>query len=252
MAKIRVIPRLDIKNANLIKSIRLEGLRKLGSPVDFAKNYYEDGADELLFNDCVASLYGRNSLLKIIEATATNIFIPLTVGGGITSVEEAQKVFRSGADKISINSGAIKDNNLISDLSKKFGSQAVVIEIQAKLNGSNDWEALFENGRERSRQNVVDWAKRAEKLGAGEILLTSVDREGTALGFDLELIHRVMNDVSIPVIVSGGMGKLEHLGQLFDTADVSAVSCAHVLHYGELHIGEIKSYLSSINKDVRR
>ncbi|MDB0013874.1 imidazole glycerol phosphate synthase cyclase subunit [Alphaproteobacteria bacterium] len=252
MAKIRVIPRLDIKNSNLIKSIRLEGLRKLGSPVDFAKKYYENGADELLFNDCVASLYGRNSLLKIIEETAENIFIPLTVGGGITSIEEAQNIFRSGADKISLNSGAIKKNCLISDLAEKFGSQAVVVEIQAKQSGPNEWEALFENGREHSRQNAVDWAKRVEKLGAGEILLTSVDREGTALGFDIELIQQVMNVVSIPLIVSGGMGKLEHLSQLLDTADVSGISCAHVLHYDELNINTIKSYLSSTNRDVRK
>ena len=252
MPKLRIIPRLDIKNSNLIKSIRLEGLRKLGLPGDFSERYYASGADELLFNDCVASLYGRNSLLEIIEATAANIFIPLTVGGGIVSIDEAQKVFRSGADKISINSGAIKNKHLISELANKFGSQAVVVEIQAKKNTNNTWEALFENGRENSGLNAVEWAQEAEELGAGEILLTSVDREGTTLGFEVELVRQVMDIVSIPVIVSGGMGKLDHLSELFEVTNVSAVSCAHVLHYNELTIGEIKSFLSSINKDVRQ
>ena len=251
MPKLRIIPRLDIKSSNLIKSIRLEGLRKLGSPSDFAERYYTSGADELLFNDCVASLYGRNSLLDIIAQTATNIFIPLTVGGGIVSVEAAQKVFRAGADKISLNSGAIKNKHLISELAHKFGTQAVVVEIQAKKNLDNTWEPLYENGREHSGLNVIKWAKEAEELGAGEILLTSVDREGTTLGFDVDLVRQVMNVLSIPVIVSGGMGKLNHLTELLEATMVSAVSCAHVLHYEELSIYEIKAFLSSIGQDVR-
>ena len=165
MPKLRIIPRLDIKSSCLIKSIRLEGLRKLGQPSDFAKRYYASGADELLFYDCVASLYGRNSLLQIIEQTAAEIFIPLTVGGGIVSIDEAQKVFRSGADKITINSGAIKNKYLISELANKFGSQAIVVEIQAQKNGDNTWEALYENGREHSGLDAVEWAKEAEELG---------------------------------------------------------------------------------------
>lgn len=251
MPKLRIIPRLDIKSSNLIKSIRFEGLRKLGSPGDFAERYYTAGADELLFNDCVASLYGRNSLLDIIAETATNIFIPLTVGGGIISVEAAQNVFRAGADKISINSGAIKNKYLISELAHKFGTQAVVVEIQAKKNIGTTWEPLYENGREHSGLNVIEWAKEAEELGAGEILLTSVDREGTTQGFDVELVRQVMDVLSIPVIVSGGMGKLEHLTDLLQSTKVSAVSCAHVLHYDELNIYEIKAFLSSIGQDVR-
>ncbi len=251
MAKLRIIPRLDIKSSNLIKSIRLEGLRKLGSPSEFAERYYTSGADELLFNDCVASLYGRNSLLDIITKTAANIFIPLTVGGGIVSIEAAQKVFRAGADKISLNSGAIKNKHLISELAHKFGTQAVVVEIQAKKNFDNTWEPLYENGREHSGLNVIKWAKEAEKLGAGEILLTSVDREGTTQGFDVDLIGQVMNVLSIPLIVSGGMGKLNHLTELLETTTVGAISCAHVLHYEELSINEIKTFLSSIGKDVR-
>lgn len=252
MPKLRIIPRLDIKSSCLIKSIRLEGLRKLGQPSDFAKRYYASGADELLFYDCVASLYGRNSLLQIIEQTAAEIFIPLTVGGGIVSIDEAQKVFRSGADKITINSGAIKNKYLISELASKFGSQAIVVEIQAQKNGDNTWEALYENGREHSGLDAVEWAKEAEELGAGEILLTSVDFEGTALGFESDLARQVMSIVSVPVIISGGMGKLEHLSELFQVTDVNAVSCAHVLHYNFLNISEIKSFLSSIGKDVRQ
>ena len=252
MPKLRIIPRLDIKSSCLIKSIRFEGLRKLGQPSDFAKRYYASGADELLFYDCVASLYGRNSLLQIIEQTAAEIFIPLTVGGGIVSIDEAQKVFRSGADKITINSGAIKNKYLISELANKFGSQAIVVEIQAQKKGDNTWEALYENGREHSGLDAVEWAKEAEELGAGEILLTSVDLEGTALGFESDLARQVMSIVSVPVIISGGMGKLEHLSELFQVTDVNAVSCAHVLHYNFLTISEIKSFLSSIGKDVRQ
>lgn len=251
MPKLRVIPRLDIKNSNLIKSIRLEGLRKLGPPSEFAERYYVSGADELLFNDCVASLYGRNSLLDIITETAANIFIPLTVGGGIISIEEARKVFRSGADKISLNSGAIKNKYLISELAHKFGTQAIVVEVQAKKNSDNTWEPLYENGREHSRLSVIEWVKEAEELGAGEILLTSVDREGTTQGFDVELVRQVMDVVSIPVIVSGGMGKLDHLKDLLENTAVSAVSCAHVLHYNELNIGQIKAFLSSMKQDIR-
>ena len=251
MPKLRIIPRLDIKSSNLIKSIRLEGLRKLGTPSEFAERYYTSGADELLFNDCVASLYGRNSLLDIIATTAENIFIPLTVGGGIASVEAAQKVFRAGADKISLNSGAIKNKYLISELAHKFGTQAVVVEIQAKKNLDNTWEPLYENGREHSGLNVINWAKEAEELGAGEILLTSVDREGTTKGFDVDLVREVMDVLSIPVIVSGGMGKLNHLTELLESTLVSAISCAHVLHYEELSISEIKAFLSSIDQDVR-
>ena len=251
MPKLRVIPRLDIKSSFLIKSVRLEGLRKLGSPGEFAEKYYGSGADELLFNDCVASLYGRNSLLDIVAETASNIFIPLTVGGGIVSVEEAQKLFRSGADKVSLNSGAIKNEFLISRLADIFGSQAVVVEIQAKRNSENSWEALYENGREHSGLNAIEWALRVEELGAGEILLTSVDREGTTEGFDVELASEILDVVSIPVIVSGGMGKLEHLGELLQATEVSAISCAHVLHYDQLSVGEIKAYLASINRDVR-
>ena len=252
MSKLRLIPRLDIKGSNLVKSIRLEGLRKIGPPGCFAEMYYSSGADELLFNDCVASLYARNSLLEIISETASNIFIPLTVGGGITSTEKAKAILRSGADKISLNSGALMNEYLISELALKFGSQAVVVEIQAKKGNDNNWQALTENGRENSGRDVIEWAQRVEELGAGEVLLTSVDREGTTLGFDLELVKQVMDIVSVPVIVSGGMGKLDHLTELLKTADVSAVSCAHVLHYEELSIGEIKSFLSSLDKDVRQ
>ena len=251
MPKVRIIPRLDIKGPNLIKSIRLEGLRKLGPPNGFAEKYYQDGADELLFVDCVASLYGRNSLLEIISRTASNIFIPLTVGGGIISVEEAQKVFRAGADKICLNSGAIRNEYLVSELAQKFGSQAVVVEIQAKRHQGNTWEALYENGREHSGLDVIEWAQRMEERGAGEILLTSVDREGTKLGFDLDLVEKVFNAVTVPVILSGGLGQLEHLKNIYDTAHVSAISCAHVLHYNELDIRTIKSFLASIHMEVR-
>lgn len=248
---IRVIPRLDIKNKFLIKSIQLEGLRKIGHPNDYALKYYLEGADELLFNDCVASLYGRNSILDTISETAKDVFIPLTVSGGILSVEEAQRVFRAGADKICINSAAIKDKYFISRLAEKFGSSSVVVEIQAKCVGGSKYEALFENGRERSGFEVVEWAQNAQELGAGELLLTSVDREGTAKGFDIELVADVSQNVNIPVIASGGLGQVSDLGQISHAANISAVACAHVLHYEKFQIKEIKEALVAAGKEVR-
>ena len=248
---IRVIPRLDIKNKFLIKSIQLEGLRKIGRPNDYALKYYLEGADELLFNDCVASLYGRNSILDTISETAKDVFIPLTVSGGILSVEEAQRVFRAGADKICINSAAIKDKYFISRLAEKFGSSSVVVEIQAKCVGGSKYEALFENGRERSGFEVVEWAQNAQELGAGELLLASVDREGTAKGFDIELVADVSQNVNIPVIASGGLGQVSDLGQISHVANISAVACAHVLHYEKFQIKEIKEALVAAGKEVR-
>lgn len=250
-SNVRIIPRLDIKNQFLIKSIQLEGLRKIGHPNDYALKYYAEGADELLFNDCVASLYGRNSILDTISETARDVFIPLTVSGGILSIEEAQRVFRAGADKICVNSGAIRDKYFISRLAEKFGSSSVVVEIQAKRTGLSEYEALFENGRERSGLDVQEWAQTAQELGAGELIITSVDREGTAKGFDIELMASVSQNVRIPVIASGGLGQITDLEKITTEANISAISCAHVLHYEKFKIKELKEALLSAGTGVR-
>ncbi len=237
---IRIIPRLDVKGSNLIKSIQMEGLRVLGDPNIFAKKYYEEGADELLYIDMVASLYGRNSLKSLISKASKDIFIPITVGGGIRSIEDAEEILKSGADKIAINTAAVKDPKLISSLANKFGSSTIVISIQAKQILENNWEVFTETGREKTGLNVVEWAKRSTELGAGEILLTSVDREGTRKGFDTKLIKSVTNSVSVPVIASGGMGREEDLIEAVFVGNANAVSMADILHYNRTTLGNIR------------
>ena len=227
---IRVIPRLDIKGPNLVKGIHLEGLRVLGKPEVFAKHYYEMGADELMYQDVVASLYNRNSLHEIISRAARNTFIPLTVGGGLRSVEDIRSVLRAGADKVSMNTAAVKDPVLITEAARTFGSSTIVVNIEAIKQNDGRYLALTDNGREPTGLEVVSWAKRVEELGAGEICLTSVDREGTGRGYDVELIRDVAQAVSIPVVALGGAGEPEHLYEAAK-AGASAVACASLLHY---------------------
>ena len=238
MDKIRLIARLDIKAPNLVKGIQLEGLRKLGDPQDFARRYYEDGIDEILYMDIVASLYGRNSLLDIVRRTTEEVFVPITVGGGLRSIEDVQKVLAAGADKVAVNTAAIRDKSILRRVSQRFGSQCMVLSIEAK-NNSGCWEAYCDNGREHSGLDVVDWAHEGEALGAGEILLTSVDREGMKKGMDTELIQAVCDAVSIPVIVSGGCACAAHaVGAA--RAGASAVAVAGALHYGEATVHSLK------------
>lgn len=227
----RICARLDIKGSNLVKTIQLEGLRKLGDPNFFAKNYYENGIDEIIYMDIVASLYQRDNLLNIIRRTTEDVFVPITVGGGIRSIDDVTEILRSGADKVAVNTAAIKNPLLISEIAKRFGSQCMVLSIEAKRNLSGAWEAYCDNGREKTGLNVEDWAKRGYELGAGEILLTSVDREGTGLGFDIELTRRISDAVPIPVIASGGAGKPEDIQQVIELGKADAVAIASMLHY---------------------
>lgn len=231
MKTIRIIPRLDIKGPNLVKGIHLEGLRVLGSPQQFAKYYYEQGADELFYQDVVASLYDRNSLGDIISITAKSNFIPLTVGGGIRTVEDIKNLLRLGADKVCINTGAIKNPNLINEASKKFGSSTIVVAIEAIKQPTGEYMAYVDNGREHTGIEVVSWAKRCEELGAGEIVITSVDREGTGKGYDIELIKSITSAVGVPVIAHGGAGKLEHLIEPVKDAYADALCMGSILHY---------------------
>lgn len=228
---IRIIPRLDIKGPNLVKGIHLEGLRVLGKPEQYARYYYESGADELVYMDVVASLYNRNSLHAIVERTAKEIFIPLMVGGGLRTIEDIRGVLRAGADKVSINTAAISNPQIIKEASNKFGSSTIVVTIEAIKEKDGRYLAYTDNGRQFTGVEVLAWAQRIEELGAGEIIITSVDREGTGKGFDLELTRAVSEAVSIPVIAHGGAGKIDHIKQVIFEGQVDAISVASLLHY---------------------
>ena len=252
MKKTRIIPRLDVKHPNLIKGIQFEGLRVMGDPREFAEKYYREGADEIIYMDIVASLYGRNNLTETVRRTASEIFIPLTVGGGIRSVGDAELLLRAGADKVAINTAAVANPDLLGQLSRRFGAQAVVLSIEAKRRPAGNWEAYTDNGRERTGLDVVEWAVDAERRGAGEILLTSVDREGKREGFDIDLVAAVAARVSIPVIASGGCGNAEHLRQVVVDGHADAVAVAAALHYGDTGIAELKGYARGHGIAVRR
>jgi len=238
---VRVIPRLDIKGPNLVKGIHLEGLRVLGKPEDFARYYYENGADELFFQDTVASLYGRNSLHKIVTKTARNIFIPLTVGGGLRTIVDIRDVLRAGADKVAINTAAIKNPDFIREASRIFGSSTIVIAIEAIKNTDGKYLAFTDNGREYTGMDVVSWARKVEELGAGEILLTSVDKEGTGEGYDLDLIKLVSEAVTIPVVAHGGASNPENIINSILYGKADAVAIASILHYSAMHLIECTS-----------
>jgi imidazole glycerol-phosphate synthase subunit HisF len=238
----RLIARLDIKWPNLIKGIHLEGLRIIGNPSDYAKKYYEQYVDEIIYMDSVASLYGRNSLLDLIVEVSKNVFVPMTVGGGIRSVQDARMILRSGADKIAVNTEAIKRPKLIEELASMFGSQCIVLSIEAKKQCENKWIAYTDSGRERSNYDVLEWAKLGVSLGAGEILLTSVDCEGTQKGFDIDLNKAVSNEVNVPVIASGGMGSLKDISVLNSQTKIDAIAMASMLHYGKTDISKIRTY----------
>ena len=226
----RVIARLDIKGPNLVKGIHLEGLRVLGKPEDYAKYYYENGIDELIYQDVVASLFERNSLKEIISQTASATFIPLTVGGGLRTVDDIREALRAGADKVSLNTAAIRNPKLIKDASLEFGSSTIVVAIEAIEHQDGKYFAYIDNGREETGVEVLSWAKKVEKLGAGEILLTSVDRDGTGEGYDLELIKLVSSQVNIPVVAHGGVGKATDVKDAIDVG-ADAVAMASILHY---------------------
>ena len=228
---VRVIPRLDIKGPNLVKGIHLEGLRVLGQPEQFARAYYEQGADELVYMDVVASLYGRNSLLDIVSRTARDIFIPLCVGGGLRSVDDIRAVLRAGADKVSLNTAAIARPELIREASRCFGSSTIVVSIEAIRKPDGSWEAYTDNGRNKTGRSALEWAVQAAELGAGELMITSIDREGTGKGFDLELTRTIADRVSIPVIACGGAGTPGHAVDVVVKAHADAVCMASVLHY---------------------
>ena len=239
MKKIRIIARLDIKDDYVVKGRQLEGVRKVGNPNELAYKYYNEGIDEILYVDNVASLYNRNSLSDVLFETTKNIFIPVTVGGGIRSVNDVRELLSKGADKVAINTAAIGNENIIREVSDEFGSQCIVLSIQAKKNSNATWEALYDNGREHSGLDVIEWAKRGEELGAGEILLTSVDKDGMMAGMDFDLIDRVCSTVNIPVIACGGVSKADDV-IVADECGASAVAIGSILHYNKTDVIRLK------------
>ncbi len=251
MQNIRVIARLDIKGPNLIKGIHLEGLRVLGDPHDFAEKYYKEGIDEIVYIDIVASLYGRSKLTEIVKNAAKDVFVPMTVGGGIRSIDDVRDLLRAGADKVAISTAAVENPNLIRDVSRIFGSQCMVLSLEAKKQSDSVWEVYTNSGRERTNINAIDWAKQVEELGAGEILLTSIDAEGTRKGFDLDLIQSITNVVNIPVIASGGMGQSQDLIDAVNIGGVKAVAMADILHYERDSVLGIKKAMYQNNIPVR-
>jgi len=243
MLKKRIIPCLDIKNGRVVKGVKFKNLKDAGDPVEQAIFYSNSGADELCFLDINASFENRNIILKKVSETAKNCFIPITVGGGVKNVSNVQDLLLAGADKVSINTAAVLDPSLIRKCSKRFGSQCIVIAIDAKKKINNKWEVFTHGGRKNSGIDVLQYALLAEKLGAGEILLTSIDRDGTKIGYDLELLRIITRSVSIPVIASGGVGNLEHLYQGLSLGGASAVLAASIFHYGNYSVYQAKKFL---------
>ncbi len=240
----RVIPRLDIKNDTVIKGIHLEGLRVVGEPEMLTQKYYNEGADEILYMDAVASLYERNSLNDIVDKVSKKLFIPLTVGGGIRSVENIVHILRSGADKVAINTAAVRNPDFITEAANKFGSQCIVCSIEAK-NIGNNWEVYVDTGREATGMDAIQWAKQSVELGAGELLMTSIDNEGTKKGFEIDLIEKVASVVPVPVIACGGAGKVSDIVNLRNSFPISAVACASIFHYELVKINELKDGLEN-------
>jgi cyclase len=239
----RIIPRIDIKNDYVIKGINLEGLRKIGDPKSIIENYSSDYADEILIMDSVASLYGRNNLFDFIEEITKEIFIPITLGGGINNLRDVEKALNSGADKVAINSGAINDKKLIKEASRIFGSSTIISSIEAKKIDHNKWEPYTNCGREKSGLNLIDWIKKVQNDGCGEIILTSIDNEGTENGFDIDLLKSTYDIIYKPIILCGGCGSVEDIKYIKENFDDCSVSIASILHYKKTTIKNLKNKL---------
>ena len=239
----RIIPCLDVRGGKVVKGINFEGIREVGDPVEYAEMYNAQGADEIVFLDITASHEERKTIVDVVSETAKKVFVPLTVGGGIRTVDDFREILRAGADKVSVNSAAVKNPNLIKEAADIFGSQCVVIAIDARRNGKGGFNVVINGGRIDTGLDAVEWAKEAVALGAGEVLLTSMDTDGTKSGFDLELLNAVTSVVSVPVIASGGCGSLEHFSEVFEKSGADAALAASLFHYGELTVDEVKHYL---------
>ena len=247
----RIIPCLDVRDGRVVKGVNFVNIRDAGDPVELARYYSDQGADEIVFLDITATSDARDTVEDVVERTASRVFVPLTVGGGIRTVEDFRRLLRAGADKISVNSSAVKNPQLIADAAQLFGSQCVVLAIDAKRREEGWFEVVVAGGRIPTGLDAVEWAKRGQELGAGEILLTSMDADGTKAGFDLELTRAVTSAVTIPVIASGGCGELSHFAQVFGETGCDAALAASLFHFGELTVPQVKEYLREQNIPVR-
>ena len=247
----RIIPCLDVRDGRVVKGVNFVNIRDAGDPVKLATYYSNQGADEIVFLDITATSDARDTVADVVERTAAQVFVPLTVGGGIRTLEDFQRLLRAGADKISVNSAAVKDPTLISRAAERFGSQCVVLAIDARKRENGAYEVVVAGGRTPTGLDAVEWAREGERLGAGEILLTSMDADGTKAGFDLEMTKAVADAVSIPVIASGGCGSLEHFSEVFEKTNCDAALAASLFHFGELTVPQVKKYLAQQNIPVR-
>ncbi len=251
MVAIRIIPCLDVKDGRVVKGVHFENIVEAGDPVEHADFYSRENADELVFLDISATIEGRKTMVDVVKKVSEVVFIPMTVGGGIKSLQDIEDILKAGADKISINTSAVKTPDLIKEGSKKFGSQCIVVAIDSKKTAKNKWEVYIESGKTPTGIDAVEWAKKVEGLGAGEILLTSIDMDGTQKGYDVPLTRKVSDSVRLPVIASGGAGTLEHLSEVIKEGRASAVLLASLLHFRKYTIAQIKDYIKKVGIEVR-
>ena len=247
----RIIPCLDVKDGRVVKGVNFVNIRDAGDPVELARYYSDQGADEIVFLDITATSDGRDTVADVVERTASQVFVPLTVGGGIRTLADFQRLLRAGADKISVNSAAVARPALIAEAAERFGSQCVVLAVDARARGGGGWEVVVAGGSRPTGMDLLDWVKKGEALGAGEILLTSMDADGTRAGFDLAMTKAVSEAVCIPVIASGGCGSLEHFAQVFEETGCDAALAASLFHFGELTVPQVKEYLARRGIPVR-
>lgn len=247
----RIIPCLDVRDGRVVKGVNFVNIRDAGDPVELAKYYSDQGADEIVFLDITATSDARDTVADVVERTAAQVFVPLTVGGGIRTLEDFQRLLRAGADKISVNSAAVARPELISEAAERFGSQCVVLAVDGKARGDGTWEVVVAGGRKPTGIDLIEWVKQGEALGAGEILLTSMDADGTKAGFDLRMTKAVTDAVSIPVIASGGCGSLAHFAEVFEATNCDAALAASLFHFGELTVPQVKDYLRERSIPVR-
>ena len=247
----RIISCLDVRDGRVVKGVNFVNIRDAGDPVELAKYYSDQGADEIVFLDITATSDARDTVADVVERTAAQVFVPLTVGGGIRTLEDFQRLLRAGADKISVNSAAVARPELISEAAERFGSQCVVLAVDARARGDGTWEVVVAGGRKPTGMDLITWVKKGEALGAGEILLTSMDADGTKAGFDLAMTKAVTDAVSIPVIASGGCGSLAHFAEVFEQTNCDAALAASLFHFGELTVPQVKEYLESRQIPVR-
>lgn len=247
----RIIPCLDVKDGRVVKGTNFVGLRDAGDPVELAKVYDSKLADELVFLDITASSDGRKTMVDVVERVASEVFIPFTVGGGIRTVDDIRVMLKAGADKVSLNTAAVKNPELLAEGAKRFGRQCIVLAVDARRSGDSTWEVYINGGRTPTGMDVIEWVTRGVELGAGEILLTSMDKDGTKDGYDIPLTKAVSEAVNVPVIASGGAGELEHFGQVLTEGKADAVLAASVFHYGQFTVGQVKEYLKTCGVEVR-